>query len=43
MKILIVSDTHGYENNMWRAIKKEEPIDEDEAMKRLLEKFGSKH
>ncbi len=27
MKILIVSDTHGYEDNMWRVIKREEPVD----------------
>lgn len=27
MKILIVSDTHGYDGNMWRAIHKEEPVD----------------
>ncbi len=27
MKILIVSDTHGYEGNMWKAIYREEPVD----------------
>lgn len=27
MKILIVSDTHGYEDNMWKAIRREEPVD----------------
>ena len=27
MKILIVSDTHGYNDVMWDVIKKEEPID----------------
>ncbi len=27
MKILIVSDTHGYEGNMWRVIRSEEPVD----------------
>ncbi|MCR5509210.1 MAG: metallophosphoesterase [Lachnospiraceae bacterium] len=27
MKILIVSDTHGYEDNMWKAIYREEPFD----------------
>ena len=27
MKILIVSDTHGYDSNMWRAIHAEEPVD----------------
>lgn len=26
-KILIVSDTHGYDDNMWRAIDKEAPFD----------------
>jgi hypothetical protein len=27
MKILIMSDTHGYDGNMWNAIRREEPID----------------
>ena len=27
MKILIVSDTHGYDGNMWKAIHREEPVD----------------
>lgn len=27
MKILIVSDTHGYNETMWEVIKKEEPFD----------------
>ena len=27
MKVLIVSDTHGYEGNMWKAIYREEPVD----------------
>lgn len=27
MKILIVSDTHGYNENMWEAIEREEPFD----------------
>ncbi|MCR5419517.1 MAG: metallophosphoesterase [Lachnospiraceae bacterium] len=27
MKILIVSDSHGYDDNMWNAIHKEEPVD----------------
>ena len=27
MKVLIVSDTHGYDDNMWTAIHREEPID----------------
>ena len=27
MKVLIVSDTHGYEGNMWQAIRREEPVD----------------
>lgn len=27
MKIMIVSDTHGYDGNMWRAIHTEEPVD----------------
>ncbi len=27
MKILIVSDSHSYEDNMWKAIRREEPLD----------------
>lgn len=27
MKILIVSDTHGFDGNMWKAIHREEPFD----------------
>ncbi|MBR6468877.1 MAG: metallophosphoesterase [Lachnospiraceae bacterium] len=27
MKVLIVSDTHGYEGNMWKVIYREEPVD----------------
>jgi hypothetical protein len=27
MKILIVSDSHGYDGNMWKAIFREEPVD----------------